>query len=191
MLQEKIDDFMAFAKYYAQAEKELEVQSWVHVSIEYTDPSRNVIRLFSYDLPREVFERREWVINWRMARLICQYPKAGVHRFVSYYDKRLGNDPKLTADLRTLVSAKAQVTKVQKRIEEYVAYHKENDIFFDESTDADLIAARQKLEHKIKGVAEAESRLKAKIEEIRKTKANESPRIQAKGCRSRMGGRVD
>lgn len=168
MPQEKIDDFMALAKYYAQAEKELEVQSWVYVSIEYTDSSRNVIRLFAYDLPREVYERRKWVVEWRKARLTCLYPKAGIQCYLSYYDKRLGNDPKLTADLRSLVSAKAQVTKVQKRIEEYVAYHKENDIFFDESTDSDLIVARQKLENKIKGVAEAESRLKAKIEEIRK-----------------------
>lgn len=171
MAQEKIDDFMALAKYYAQAEKELEVQSWVYISIEYTDSSRNVIRLFSYDLPREVYERREWVIEWRKARLICQYPKAGIQCYSSYYDKRLGNNPKLTADLRTLVGAKAQVTKVRRRIEEYVAYHKENDIFFDESTDSDLIVARQKLENKIKSVAEAESRLKAKIEEIRKNES--------------------
>lgn len=177
MPQEKIDDFMSLAKYYAQAEKELEVQSWVYISIEYTDSSRNVIRLFSYDLPREVYERRKWVIEWRKARLICQYPKAGIQCYSSYYDKRLGNDLHLTADLRTLISAKAQVTKVRKRIEEYVAFHKENDMFFDEFTDVDLIAARQKLDKKIRNVGEAEERLKAKIEEIRKKKANEKDNV--------------
>lgn len=173
MAQEKIDDFMSLAKFYARAEKELEVQSWVYVSIEYTTPAKEVVRLFSYDLPREVFERREWVINWRTARLICQYPKAGVQRFVSYYDKRLGNDPKLTADLRTLISAKAQVSKAQKRIEEYISDHK-NDIFFDENTDSDLIMAREKLEAKVINVAKAEERLKLKIKQIKELENKKS-----------------
>lgn len=177
MAQEKIDDFISLAKYYARAEKELEIQSWVYVTIQYKDSSGDVVRLYAYDLPREVYERREWVINWRMARFICKYPKAGIQRFVSYYDKRLGTDPKLNSDLRTLVSAKAQVTKVRNRIEKYVAYHKENDMFFDESTDTDLIVARHKLEKKIRNVAEAEERLKAKIDEIRNRRDNEKDNV--------------
>lgn len=169
MAQEKIDDFMLMAKYYSQAEKELEVQYWVHLSIEYKGNDDKRIILYKYDLPREVYERRKWVIEWRKAKLICQYPKAGINCYSSYYDKRLGNDPQLTSDLRTLISAKAQVTKVKNHIKEYVDYHKKNDLFFDEDLDPDLVKARKKLAIKIANVHEAEKRLKVKIEEIRIT----------------------
>ena len=78
MAQERIDDFMQLAKYYAKAEKELGVQHWVFITIELTDRNCNYVRLFSYDLPREVYERRRWVIEWRRSKFVCQYPKGDV-----------------------------------------------------------------------------------------------------------------
>lgn len=166
MAQERIDDFMQQAKDYAKAEKELEVQRWVFISIERTDGNCNYERLFSYDLPREVYERRRWVVEWRRARLVCQYPKGNVMCYFSYYDKRLGTDIRLNEDLRRLISAKAQVTKVQRNIEEYVAYNRANNLFFDESTDADLRKAREKLLSKMLAVQAAEERMRLKIKQI-------------------------
>ena len=166
MAQERIDDFMQMAKYYAEAEKELGVCHWVFVTIERTDGHCNYERLFSYDLPREVYERRRWVIEWQKARLVCQYPKGNVRCFSSYYDKRLGSDKRLNDDLRKLVSAKAQVTKARRNIDKYVAYNRQNNMFFDESTDADLQKAREKLAVKEASVRAAEERLKSKIKQI-------------------------
>lgn len=166
MAQERIDDFMQMAKYYAEAEKELGVCHWVFITIERTDGHCNYERLFSYDLPREVYERRRWVIEWRKARLVCQYPKGNVRCFFSYYDKRLGSDKRLNDDLRKLVSAKAQVTKARRNIDKYVAYNRQNNMFFDESTDADLQKAREKLAVKEASVRAAEERLKSKIKQI-------------------------
>lgn len=166
MAQERIDDFMQMAKYYAEAEKELGVCHWVFITIERTDGHCNYERLFSYDLPREVYERRRWVIEWRKARLVCQYPKGNVRCFSSYYDKRLGSDKRLNDDLRKLVSAKAQVTKARRNIDKYVAYNRQNNMFFDESTDADLQKAREKLAVKEASVRAAEERLKSKIKQI-------------------------
>lgn len=170
MAQEKIDDFFQLAKDYAQAEQELEVQWWVFISIERTDSSGNKISL-CYDLPRELYERRKWIIEWRKAKIICQYPKDNVRVYFSYYEKRLGNDTHLTEDLRSLISAKAQVTKVQRKIEEYVTYMRENNMFFDEEADPELQKARQKLQRKVDGVQMAEQRLKQKIESIRNSKS--------------------
>lgn len=170
MAQEKMDDFMLTAKYYAQAEKELEVRHWVHISIEYKNHAGETVRLFCYDLPREVYERRKWVIRWREAKLICQHPKDNITLYHSYYDKRLGNDPKLTADLRKLIAAKAQVTKMQSHIVEYVSYQRENNIFFDEKTDVELLKAYEKLSTKIANVQDAETRLRAKINQIQNQK---------------------
>lgn len=170
MAQERIDDFMQMAKDYAKAEKELEVQRWVFISIERTDGKCNYERLFSYDLPREVYERRRWVIEWRKSRLVCQYPKGNVRYYTCYYDKRLGTDLRLNEDLNRLVSAKAQVTKVQRSIEKYVAYNRENNLFFDENTDTDLQKARDKLAMKIANVQAAEERMRLKIKQIHEEK---------------------
>lgn len=170
MAQERIDDFIQLAKDYAKAEKELEVQHWVFISIERTDGRCNYERLFCYDLPREVYERRRWVIEWRKSKLVCQYPKGNVRYCTCYYDKRLGTDIRLNEDLRKLISAKAQVTKVQRRIEEYVAYNRANNLFFDENTDTDLQKAREKLATKIANVQAAEERMKLKIKQIQEEK---------------------
>ena len=166
MAQERIDDFMQMAKDYAKAEKELEVQHWVFISIELTDGRCNYERLFCYDLPREVYERRRWVIEWRKSRFVCQYPKGNVRCYMSYYDKRLGTDSRLNEDLNRLISAKAQVTKVQRSIEKYVAYNRANNLFFDENTDTDLQKARDKLAMKIANVQAAEERMRLNIKQI-------------------------
>lgn len=167
MPQESIEDFIQIAKDYAKAEAELEVQRWVFISIERTDGNCNYVRLFSYNLPREVYERRRWVIEWRKAKIICQYPRGHVQSFFSYYDKRLGIDKHLNEDLNRLISAKAQVTKVQRKIDKYVAYNRAHNLFFDESTDTDLLKAREKLRVKIAGVKAAEERLRLKIKQIK------------------------
>ena len=166
MPQERIDDFVQLAKDYAKAEKELGVQHWVFISIERTDGHGNSERLFTYDLPREVYKRRPWVIEWHRAKLVCQYPKDNVRCYFSYYDKRFGTDKRLNDDLRKLAQAKAQVTKAQRKIDEYVANNKANNLFFDEDTDADLQKARAKLKTKIAAVQAAEERMKLKIKQI-------------------------
>lgn len=158
--------FMTMVKYYIQAEKELEAQSWVHISIQYTDKSGIIHRLFTYDLPREVYERRSWVPEWRQAKFKCKFPRENVSCYFCYYDKRLGNDSKLNADFKRLIAAKAQVTRMQNKIEEYVKYERENNMFFDEDSDPNLMRARKKLEFKKSNIKAAEDRMKEKIKQI-------------------------
>ena len=117
-------------------------------------------------LVRELYEHRKWVVEWRKAKLVCQYPKGCVRYTLHFYDKRLGNNIQLNKDLNRLISAKAQVTKVQRNIDKYVAYNKAHNLFFDESTDTDLLKAREKLEAKITNVKEAEERMRLKIKQI-------------------------
>ena len=68
--QESMGDWFQMAKDYAKAEKELKIERWVYISIEYKDEGKlEPVRLFSYNLPREVYERRRWVIRWRLSKL--------------------------------------------------------------------------------------------------------------------------
>lgn len=164
--QENSGDLYELARDYARAETELGVRHWVF--IEFTkdagDGSRE--RIFAYDLPREVYEHRPWVVRWREAALVCRFPRANVSRFCSYYDRRLGNDVRLTDDLRRLVAAKAQVSRARRRMEEYVTWYRANNLFFDEATDEELARFRAKLARKVAGVEAAEERMKRKIEEL-------------------------
>lgn len=166
MPQESIDYFIEIARDYAKAERDLGVQKWAFITIERKGEDGNNMRLFSYDLPRKVYERKQWVIRWRAAKLQCQYPKDTICTYTSYYDKRLGNYPNLTKDLRTLISVKALVTKQQRKIDEYINFQQTNNLFFDENTDPQLLKVREKLNTRIADVQAAEERLKLKIKEL-------------------------
>lgn len=167
MAQENMSSFMEYAKAYKEAEKELQIQYWVYICIERKDNNGVRVPLFSYDLPRELYERRRWVIRWREAKLICQYPKGNINVYFSFYEKRLGNVPELTDNLRKLTSCKAQVTMQQRAIDNYVAYQRANNMFFNEDTDEKLMKIRSKLAVKIANM----QRLQQKIEETRKLNA--------------------
>ena len=164
--QENCDDWFELARDVARAEAELGVQHWIF--IEFTKDAGDGLseRIFAYDLPREVYERRRWVVRWREATLVCRFPRANVSRFCSYYDRRLGNDDRLTDDLRRLIAAKAQVTKARRKMDEYVAWNRANNLFFDENADEDLSKFKEKLDRKIAGVRAAEERMKRKIEAL-------------------------
>lgn len=164
-----MDEWFQLAKDYAKAEKELEVQHWVFISIECTDGRCNYERLFCYDLPREVYERRRWVIEWRKSKFVCQYPKGNVRYYTCYYDKRLGTDARLNEDLRRLISAKAQITKAERKMNEYINYNRQNNMFFDENTDEEVVRFKKNLDRKKANVAECESRLKSIIAKRKET----------------------
>ena len=67
--QENCDDLYELARDYAQAEAELGVQHWVFIEFTKDAGDESSERIFSYDLPREVYERRRWVVRWREAAM--------------------------------------------------------------------------------------------------------------------------
>lgn len=167
--QESIGDWFQMAKEYAKAEKELKIERWVYISIEYRDGEKlEPVRLFSYNLPREVYERRRWVIRWRLSKLQCQYPKQYVECFHSYYDRRSGESLGFKSCLSKLISAKAQVTKAERTMYDYIERNRQCNLFFDEATDEDLVKFRDKLEQKKAHVDECEKRLEQLVERRRK-----------------------
>lgn len=167
--QESMGDWFQMAKDYAKAEKELKIERWVYISIEYKDEGKlEPVRLFSYNLPREVYERRRWVVRWRIARLQCQHPKQYVECFHSYYDRRSGESLGFESCLSKLISAKAQVTKAERTMYDYIERNRQHNLFFDEATDEALVKFRYKLERKKEHVDECEKRLEQLVERRRK-----------------------
>ena len=165
--QESMGDWFQMAKDYAKAEKELKVKQWVEVTIYYGYAEKQV-SLYHYNLPREMYFRYQWAIRWRMAKLQCQYPKQIVSISLHSYDKRSGETMEVSGCLSKLISAKAQITKAERMMNEYIEYNRKNNMFFDENTDEELVKFKEKLERKKANVVECEKRLESLVEKRRK-----------------------
>jgi hypothetical protein len=169
MAQEKIDDFMQYAKDIAKAERELGIEHWVYVTFEIRDEDRNREVLHTIDIPRPMLDRWRWLIEWRKAKLICKYPRKGIEVYHCYYDKRSGLQTGMNFILSKVASAKAQITKVERNIARYIDYKKHNDLFFNIDTDEQLLKVYGKLEQKKENYQKIYAMLQ---EEIRKYKEN-------------------
>lgn len=142
-------DWMEYAREYAKAQWEMKIEKWVCITIEYRTKERQRVVLFRYDLPRDIYERRQWVVRWRHARLLCQYPKENVQTYFSYYDRRTGLSMDFGSALSRLSAAKAQITIARRKEQEYLEYQRQNNMFFNEAEDETLAKFRRKLQSKI------------------------------------------
>lgn len=66
-----------------------------------------------------------------------------------------------------MAAAKAQITKTERRITEYVDYMTHDDLFFDPSTDERLLCAKEKLTQKRGNYAELCALLQREVEKHR------------------------
>ena len=148
MAKEKTDDMLQEAKDLARAERELEIEHWVYISFEIRHADRNREVLHTIDIPRKMLVRWEWLINWRKAKYVCKYPRKNIQVSHCYYDKRTGLHTGFDFILGKVAAAKAQITKVERLIGQYIEYKKHNDLFFDIETDEQLQKAYVKLGEK-------------------------------------------
>lgn len=143
MARERIDDWMQMAKDLARAERELQIEHWVYITFEYREDDRSRVVLHKIDMPRRMLDRWRWLVEWRRAKYVCQYPRKGVQVYHCYYDKRTGLQTGFGSLLSCVAAAKAQITKVERKIEEYVSYMSGNDLFFDPTTDENCAAPKR------------------------------------------------
>jgi len=140
--------FMQYAKDLAKAEKELKIEQWVSISIERTIPNDYREKLYKYDIPRHMLDKWRWVIHWRQAKLQCQYPRCCILIYHYFYDKRTGLETGFGSLLSKLSAAKAQITKIERAIDNYIEFQTQGNMFFDAETDEMLLKAKKKLEQK-------------------------------------------
>lgn len=145
---ESIVEYFELQNYKTQIEKQMDIQCWVHITVESRGVKRKRHVMHHYDLPRELAERWEWVIRWRRSKCQCQYPRENVCVYYSYYNKKIGDNEELNRLQRQIISAKAWITMYSRRAEEYVKEQSENNLFFNEATDELLLKARSKIASK-------------------------------------------
>ena len=134
MARERTDDWMQMAKDLARAERELQIEHWVYITFEYRECDRSRVVLHKIDMPRRMLDRWRWLVEWRRAKYVCQYPRKGVQVYYCYYDKRTG--------LQTGFG---------------------NDLFFDPTTDEKLRCAKKKLAQKRAKYAELCALLQSEV----------------------------
>lgn len=166
--QETITDYFQLAKEIAKVEKELGIEQWDFVVIERDgDREGDHIKLYTYDLPRHIAEKYEWVIRWRAARLQCQFPRYTVRYCHSPYRKVMGENIGMQNDINVFVAAKAQVSRQKRALQEYITFRRANDMFFDEANDDSVIKAKAKLAQKQEAVQKAEARMIEKVKQYK------------------------
>ena len=111
MARERIDDWMQMAKDLARAERDLQIEHWVYITFEYREDDRSRFVLHKIDIPRRMLDRWRWLVEWRRAKYVCQYPRKGVQVYHCYYDKRTGLQTGFGSLLSCVAAAKAQITK--------------------------------------------------------------------------------
>lgn len=166
MAQERMDNWWEYARELAKAERELNIEHWVFISIEYRNAGGECVRLYSYDLPKDLHEKYRWVIRWRKARFQCRYPKETVNTYYSYYDKHTGLKTDFNSCLSKLAAAKAQITLAQRKEKEYLEYQSRNNLFFDEQTDKDLLKFRRRLQAKKEKYVTLENKIRAAVKAL-------------------------
>ena len=148
MVREKMDDWMQDAKELAQAERELKIERWVFITLEYRDEDRTREVLHKIDIPVSMLDRWRWLIEWRQAKLTCLNPRRRVLVYYCYYDKRTGLHMGTNSLLSRVTATKAKITKMEKVIAECVDYMVKNDLFFDAEIDEQLSSIKLELEEK-------------------------------------------
>lgn len=106
--------------------KEFGIERWVCIKIRLvalkpdgsSDHNADKKLLAMYDLPRDLYERKEWIVRWRMAYWQCKYPRNHIERSHTYYDKKTGSTEIYSAALEVR-TCRANVTKILKAMESY------------------------------------------------------------------------
>lgn len=156
-------DWMELARSLAKAERELKIEHWVCIAIEYRTKEGERIRLHTYDLPRNFTDRYQWVIRWRVAKLQCRHPRESIQTYYSYYDKRTGMNTGFNSALSKLAAAKAQITRAEKAEKQYIWKQQHNNLFFEEHTDEMLLKFRDKLACKKKNYSLLETSIRQRV----------------------------
>ena len=160
--QESVSDWMALAKAYDKAEKEQEVTPYVVVSLR---NRRTNEELYRYDLPREMFWRWHWVIDWRAANLLCQNPKDGINHVLSFYDRKTELEYGFGSLISKLTSVKANATIAANKLKKYIEMQQGN-MFFSEEEDEIVNKFKAKISAYKAKIAEIEEEIKANVKEL-------------------------
>lgn len=123
-------DYQEYAKALSDLRKEIRIEPYVKVSIGFykggkqTAREDNFVLLYEYDIPREMYFAKYWIIRWRTARFQCQYPRENVEHYLCFYEKKSGFDEHKKELLQKITNHFIQIKRQEKALQEHYEYRK-------------------------------------------------------------------
>lgn len=120
-------DFNDYEEAWKFLKKSVKHEDYVGVSIGYYRKDSSYIdridgkawvKLYSYDLPRAMYERWQWVVEWRVAKCKCQHPREDITSTTCYYDKKTGDNEEALAMLNQMHNHLVQLLRKTRQLED-------------------------------------------------------------------------
>jgi len=120
-------DFNDYEEAWKFLKKSVKHEDYVGVSIGYYRRDSSYIdridgkawvNLYHYDLPRAMYERWLWVIEWRAAKCKCQHPREYITTTTCYYDKKTGDNEEALAMLNQMHNHLVQLLRKTRQLED-------------------------------------------------------------------------
>lgn len=120
-------DFNDYADAWKFLKKSVKTEDYVSVCIGYyrQDMSyidriegRAWVQLYRYELPRAMYDRWLWVIEWRAAKCKCQHPRENVTSVTCYFDKKIGDNDKALEILNKMHNHLVQLLRKTRQLED-------------------------------------------------------------------------
>lgn len=92
------------------------------------------IVLHKFDIPRWIYDRKQWVIRWRTAYYQMKYPKADIQYITCFYDKRTNMELLHNNTYNNLIAAKRMITKLNTAIKRY-EHERAKELFWEKEHD--------------------------------------------------------
>jgi hypothetical protein len=101
------------------------VEQWVAISIYLIgrkagqDDHQDRTLIYEYRLPRKLYERKQWIVRWRQARLQCEHPRNSIWTTHAFFDKKTGVQFEIGGKnpFTQLLGSKRTVTKIERAME--------------------------------------------------------------------------
>ena len=120
-------DFNDYEEAWKFLKKSVKHEDYVGVSIGYYRRDSSYIdridgkawvNLYHYDLPRAMYERWLWVIEWRAAKCKCQHPREDITTTTCYYDKKTGDNEEALVMLNQMHNHLVQLLRKTRQLED-------------------------------------------------------------------------
>lgn len=120
-------DFNDYKEAWNFLKKSVNSEEYVCVSIGYNRRESSVIdriegkswvKLYRYDLPKALYKRWQWVVDWRIAKCKCQHPRETIISYYTYYDKKTSANDEALSMLNEMHNHLVQLQRKTRQLED-------------------------------------------------------------------------
>lgn len=120
-------DFKDYEEAWKFLKKSIETDDYVAIDIGYYRrdmlyidriDGKSWVRLYRYDLPRKIYQKWSWVIEWRIAKCKCQHPREIISSSMCFYDKKVSNNNEALSILNQMHNHLVQLMRKTRQLEE-------------------------------------------------------------------------